>query len=211
MSDFKVFDDRDDILDRSPDYPEVDGVLFREGALTQAAELNEALSIQNAKRTRIGDLSARAGDRIEGAEIITVDLATGAFDLTEGKIYIDGDIRSVAAKSLVAVPVEGDAQIGVRLVQTVIDHEDDPNLLGQFAGIASHGEAGAVRLKTTLEWGFRGDGGSGDLYPVYTLRNGYVIDQAPPPNLAGRPNQIGSSGSCTRMLIGATGVGPGSG
>ena len=47
-----------------------------------------------------------------------------------------------------------------------------------------HISANSTREKT-IPWGWDGDGEDGDLYQVYQIRNGSVVDQTPPPNLSG--------------------------
>lgn len=191
MTDFRKFPGVfDDVLDRAALKPQYDRQYWRERKLSQGAEMNEAISRQEEKRTRIGNLIARDGDRIEGCDIVTVDLEAGDYDLAAGKVYVRGDVRAVAAASLTGVTTSGETQIGVRLVETIVDHEDDPDLLGQYEGAASHGEAGSIRVSVTVAWGWSGDGEEGDLYPVYLLRDGYVVDQAPPPELSGVTQQI---------------------
>lgn len=191
MPDFKVFPDtHPDVLDRAPQKSEFERPYFREGALTQASELNEFITQQDDKRTRVGNMVAQDGDRIEGCEIIPLDIVAGNYQLTAGKIYVLGDVRTIEEATLNGVTVVGDVQIGVRIVESIITHVEDPDLLGQHPGIPSEGEPGAIRVKYALAWGWSGDGESGALYAVYNLRNGGVIDQAPPPNLTGVNAQI---------------------
>ena len=163
---------------------------MRDGAIAQGAEINELITGQDAKRTRVGDMVARDGDRIAGCDIITEDYDAGQFRLTPGQVYVRGDVREIGEAVLVGVAIEGDVQVGVRIVEEIVTHEEDPDLLGQFAGSVSEGEPGAIRVKYSLEWGWSGDGETGALYAVYTLRNGYVIDQSPPPDLSGINAQI---------------------
>lgn len=189
-NDFLVYPDRPDIFDRAPLKPEYERQYFREGAMAQGAELNELGTRQDTKRARVGNLIARDGDRVSGAGIVVTDIGTGTYDLGAGEVYLRGDVREIAAATLTGVSTSGDVQIGIRITEDVIDHEDDPDLLGQYEGAASYGEAGSVRVKYTLEWGWSGDGGSGALYAVYALRDGQVVDQAPPPELSGVSNLI---------------------
>lgn len=175
--------------DRAVSNPLWDAVIAREHHLGQAAELVEAQTILQRKIRAIGDLSARDGDRIEGADII-VDTDTGAVTLTAGRVYVDGRVLPVAAATLAAVPMVGAVTIGVRLVETYVTELDDPSLLGLHPGSMAEGEAGAARAVLSLAWGYAGDGGAGDLYSVYLLKDGVPIDQSPPPNLTGINAQI---------------------
>lgn len=175
--------------DRAVSNPLWDSVIAREHHLGQAAELVEAQTILQRKIRAIGDLSARDGDRIEGADII-VDTDTGAVTLTAGRVYVDGRVLPVAAATLAAVPMVGAVTIGVRLVETYVTELDDPSLLGLHPGSMAEGEAGAARAVLSLAWGYAGDGGAGSLYSVYLLKDGVPIDQSPPPNLTGINAQI---------------------
>ena len=172
------------VFDRTPDKPGWTRLLFREGKLGQAAELMELQSIMEGRGRRVGNLVARDGDRIAGADVL-VDIGAGAVQLAAGRVYVSGDVRSIDARTLTDVPMAGDVQIGIRIVRAVITEEDDPALLGLHPGSAAEGEPGAGREVETLAWGFSGDGEAGELYPVYFLKDGAVIDQTPPPNLSG--------------------------
>ncbi|MFN3892006.1 MAG: DUF4815 domain-containing protein [Beijerinckiaceae bacterium] len=172
------------VYDRTPDFPGWTRLLFREGKLSQATEVMELQSIIEGRGKRVGNLIAKDGDRISGADIL-VDVDGEEVQLAAGRIYIAGDVRSIEARTLTDVPMTGDVQVGVRIIRTVITEQDEPALLGLHPGSESEGEAGAGREVETLAWGFSGDGEDGELYPVYFLKDGTVIDQTPPPNLTG--------------------------
>lgn len=182
-------EDFPDIHDRSRVGVPRDRVWMRSGKITQASEFNEEVTILEGKIARVGDMTARSGDRQAGADIVVQreddEAPTGTLILASGRIYIRGDVRPVTAAEIEEVPMVGDVIVGVRVVSTLITHEQDATLVGLAAGTAAEGEAGGIRQTLTLEWGYEGDGGEGDLYQVYLLRDGYVIDQTPPPNLSG--------------------------
>lgn len=180
-----------DVYDRARTTGTVyDRVLRREGKMPQAAEENEESTILRGKISRVGDMVARAGDRVSGAGIV-VDIDAQTATLAAGEIYVRGDVRPVPAAVLSSVPVEGDVAIGVYLNTSYVDHEDDATLVGLHPGSVAEGEDGAVREVVTLTWGFAGDGGQGTFYQVYLLRDGYVVDQTPPPSLSGINQAIG--------------------
>lgn len=172
------------VFDRTPDYPYWARVLFREGPFLQGAELMEAQSIHERRGRRVGDLIAADGNRVAGAEIV-VDVDAETVTLTEGKIYIGGDVRPVAEAVLTEVPMTGSVRIGVRLSRTVTTEIQDTALLGLAEGTEAEGEQGAARESETIAWAMDGDGGTGDFYAVYLLRDGTAIDQTPPPVLSG--------------------------
>jgi hypothetical protein len=173
-----------DAFDRSADRPAWDGVVFRERRFAQGAELNEVQSIAGRRARRVGDLVARDGDRIEGADII-VDAPGERLVLGAGRIYVRGDVRPVPARVIEDVALAGDVTVGVRLVASYVTEDDDPALLGLAAGSLGEGEPGAARLVETLSWALAGDAGAGDFFGVYLVRDGSVIDQTPPPSLSG--------------------------
>lgn len=173
-----------DAYDRTPDHPDWTDIVFREGRFAQAAELNELASMLGGRGRRVGNLVARDGDRVEGADII-VNTTTGVVTLAAGKIYVKGDVRAVTAATMTGVPMTGEVTIGVRIVRQVITEVENAALYGLFPGSEGEGEAGAARVVETVAWGRVGDGEEGDLYSVYLLRDGTVIDQTPPPSLSG--------------------------
>jgi tRNA U54 and U55 pseudouridine synthase Pus10 len=148
------------VYDRTPDKPNVARVLFREEKLAQAAEHMEAQSISEARNRRVGDLIAKDGDRVTGAEIL-VDPQTGTVVLGAGTIYVQGDVRPVAAQTLNGVPMTGTVPVGVRLIRTVVTEVQDPTLVGLAPGTEAEGEPGAGREIETVVWGRDGDGASG--------------------------------------------------
>lgn len=169
--------------DRARENGSWDGVVFREGRFAQGAELNEVQTILARRVNRVGDLVARDGDRISGADII-VDVGAGRITLTAGTIYVRGDARPVASRVMEGVALAGDVTVGVRLVTTYPTEDDDPTLVGLAPGSLGEGEPGAARQVDTITWALASDGAPGAFFAVYLVRDGAVIDQAPPPNLS---------------------------
>lgn len=172
------------VYDRSPDNPDWARVLFREDRLAQAAELMEAQSIIERRNRRVAERVMSDGDRIQGADCIVNSMA-GTVTLSAGLIYARGDVRPVAAAVLTSVPMTGEVSIGIRIVTAVVTEEEEPTLVGLHPGTEAEGEAGAGRESETTAWGRSGDGEDGDLYQVYLLKDGVVVDQTPPPSLSG--------------------------
>lgn len=170
--------------DRSPDNPDWARVVARESKLAQAAELNEAQSIIEARNKRTSDMVAKDGDRIAGADIL-VDTQTGTVVLGAGRVYVRGDIRAVSSRTFNSVPMTGNVTIGVRLTKTLVTEVQDPTLVGLEPGTQAEGEPGAGREAESIAWGWSGDGATGDLYSVYLIKDGTVVDQSPPPQLSG--------------------------
>lgn len=173
-----------DAYDRFPQRPNHARVVAREGRFSQGSEFNEAQSIGAARARRIGNLTARDGDRVTGAEIL-VNVGGGSVILAAGEIYVKGDVRPVPARTITGVTWTGDKIVGVRLRSVVVTEEDDPSLYNLHPDPETEGEPGAAREIDTLTWSIKGDATPGDFYQVYLVRNGTVIDQAPPPALGG--------------------------
>lgn len=87
------------VYDRTPDKAGWTRLLFREGKLGQAAELMELQSIMEGRGRRVGNLVARDGDRIAGADVL-VDGNAGSVQLAAGRVYVSGDVRSIDARTL---------------------------------------------------------------------------------------------------------------
>lgn len=178
------------VRDRFADRPSNERVYFGEGDLSQGADLNEAFSIEGAKRKAIGDLIARDGDRLDGGDVI-VDVDAETVTIAAGEVYIAGGRRSVPAATLVDVPMTGDVKIGVRLTASIVTAEDDSIYLGQVeAAEESYGEPGGIRTVLSFAWAFDTDAGAGEFYPYLTLRDGVIITQDDPPTLSGVQQQI---------------------
>ncbi|MBY3434819.1 DUF4815 domain-containing protein [Rhizobium laguerreae] len=178
------------VRDRFADRPGNERVYFGEGDLSQGADLNEAFSIEGAKRKAIGDLVARDGDRLDGGDVI-VDIDAETVAISDGEIYIAGGRRSVPAATLTAVPMTGDVKIGVRLSSSIVTAEDDVIYLGLVEGAEeSYGEPGGIRTVLTFAWAYDTDGAAGEFYPYLTLRDGTIISQDDPPTLSGIQQQI---------------------
>lgn len=188
--DLEAHPELSNVHDRSSDRPNIDRVYFGEGDMAQAADINEALSIEERKRRQVGDLVAKDGDRLAGGDII-VNAVDGTVIITAGVLYLRGAPRSVDVKTLTAVPMTGDVEIGVRIVETVITAADDDIFCGLQPGTESYGEPGAIRTTMAVSWAFDGDEGTGDFYRYAMLRDGQVISQSAPPTLTGVQQQIG--------------------
>lgn len=177
------------VYDRAPDHPAWARVLFREGKMSQAAELMEVQTIAERRGRRIAEATMKDGDRIEGAAA-TVDVAAGTVTCDPGRVYVQGDVRPVAAAVLTGVAMSGEVEIGVRLTRSVETEVENPDLVGLHPGTEGEGEPGAGREVETIAWAYAGDGEPGDFFAVYLLKDGVIIDQTPPPLLSGVVQQI---------------------
>ncbi|WP_375645067.1 DUF4815 domain-containing protein, partial [Bartonella sp. MR100HLJHH] len=167
-------------IDRSRGKEEQQSVVFYgTRPFIQSGELNEVQTIIRGRHDRLGRLVAQEGDRVERADAF-VNKETRTVTLTDGKIYIAGDIFPVAPAVLNNVSMIGRLEIGVKLQKKWITHEDDPELLGQVPGTLAEGEVGAARETAKLVWALKEDAQSGTFFPVYILQDGVLIDQKSP-------------------------------
>ncbi|WP_375703098.1 DUF4815 domain-containing protein [Bartonella sp. CL34QHWL] len=167
-------------IDRSRGKEEQQSVVFYgTRPFIQAGELNEVQTIIRGRHDRLGRLVAQEGDRVERADAF-VNKETRTVTLTDGKIYIAGDIFPVAPAVLNNVAMIGRLEIGVKLQKKWITHEDDPELLGQVPGTLAEGEPGAARETAQLVWALKEDEQNGTFFPVYILQDGVLIDQKSP-------------------------------
>lgn len=163
-------------------------LVFAEGTYLQGANLNELAELERRRSRSVGNMVAKNGDRIDGADAIVVPNdppTTATLTLAAGRLYIDGRVRSVAARTITGVSMTGDVLIGVRLVRTYVTHEEDPTLLGPHPGSEAEGEPGAALETVAISWALASDGQPGEFYQVYLLSNSTIIDQTPPPVLSG--------------------------
>lgn len=158
-----------------------DTILYRDGYTLQGAELNEEQSASQHRLRGIADALFKDGDVIRDAQII-LNSTTGVVEAESGVIYIAGAVRGVPSATF-TIPVVGTVAVGVRLRNTVISELEDPTLYNPAIGSRGEGEPGAWRLRVDPGWGFDGDGGDGEFYPVYTVDDGILRPKEAPPTL----------------------------
>lgn len=180
--------------DRGPSNPDWQSLVFSGGNFTQPSEFNELQTHFRRQLAGVGNMVAAAGDRLRGGGVVVVPNdpdTTATVRLDEGEVYLDGLRLSVPARDIFAVPTSGEISIGVWKTTTWITHETDPDLLGIDEGTQSFGEPGAGRERVELQWGLSTDAIPVAAYAqVYLMRDGTVLDQAPPPALTGILQQI---------------------
>jgi hypothetical protein len=167
--------DRFDVADH------YDRHLFVAGNVLQAAELNEVQSATYQRLQAVTDALFKDGDVLSGAEIV-VDETTGDTQLSNGAIYLRGAVRGVPPATF-TIPVVGLVKIGVYLQDSVITDLQDPSLRDPAVSFRNYQEPGAARLQVVPTWGYDGDNGTGDFYPVYEVLDGVVVNKTPPPTI----------------------------
>lgn len=155
--------------------------LFRAGYVLQSAEMNEIQLLSAYRHKQLGDALFRDGDIIRDAQII-VNQDTGAVQCESGAIWLSGAVRGVPTGNL-TIPTTGTVVIGIYLRSTEVTEVQDVSLLDPAAETRNYSEPGAGRLKVEPSWGFQGDGGVGDFYPIYYVDDGIPRGKEPPPQL----------------------------
>lgn len=155
--------------------------LFRAGNVLQAAELNELQSFTLSRMQRTTDALMKEGDVLSGAQIV-INAITGETTITGGAIYLRGAVRGIPAATL-TLPITGTIKVGVYLVESVVTEVEDPSLRDPAISFRNYQDPGAARLRIDGTWGYEGDTQSGSFYRVYTVEDGLLIGNVPPPQV----------------------------
>ena len=164
--------------DAAKNYTEL---LYRDGYGTQASEHNEMQSIIFARMARLAKAMFKDGDILSDAQI-SVNETTGLVRAAAGEVCLSGAVWSVPAREF-NIPATGTVSVGVRLKESIISELEDPGLRNPATGSRGEGEPGAWRRRIEPVWGYDGDGGAGDFYPVYTVEDGVQRAKEAPPSL----------------------------
>lgn len=154
--------------------------LFIAGRGLQSAELNEIQKNASSRLKSVADALFKDGDIVRDATVV-VNKSTGETKCASGAIYLRGTVRGVQPATL-TIPM-GELAVGIRLIESVVTSSDDSGLLDPATGTRNYDQPGAERLKVHAQWGWDGDGGSGEFFPVYSVVDREVSAKDPPPNL----------------------------
>lgn len=156
-------------------------LLFRDGYGTQASEHNELQSIFADRVRGIADALFRDGDIIRDGQIV-VNAETGEVKASQATVYLAGAVWAVPPTTF-TIPKTGSIAIGIRLATHIVSELEDAGLRNPATGSRGEGEPGAWRRKVTALWGYDGDGGTGDFFPVYMVDDCVQRAKETPPNL----------------------------
>lgn len=134
------------LYDSTKGYTEM---LFRAGKVLQSKELNELQSMLKNQIKNVGNTILTNGDIIEGCQLIIADNKKSV-TITSGRIYLDGDVREVAATT-VDIDGEGTEVIGAILRTSYVTEDDDADLKDIATGYDNYAQDGAYRLKEQVE------------------------------------------------------------
>ena len=150
-------------------------VLFRPGVAVQNRELNEVQSLLKSGIKGVGDALLSDGDIIEGCQVILSPIEGETVQkkctVTSGKIYLEGIVRKLQESSINISGV-GVENIGVKIVQEIIDEYTDNGILDIAAGFANYRQSGAHRLKETLSITLNDDSAS----TLFTIQDGELVN-----------------------------------
>lgn len=121
-------------------------VLFRPDRPLQQAELNEVQSIMDNNIRNLGNALFKDGAIQTGMAFSNIDTTNKTITIEDGTIYLAGKIRAFKKQTLHGFTGVGQEKIGVKIVQSVVDYNDDPTLLDQTQNVPSYLSPGADRL-----------------------------------------------------------------
>ncbi len=156
-------------------------ILHRDGYTLQGREMNDVQEMDAYRLKSVVDALFADGDIIRDAQI-SVNAQTGEVQAQSGAVYLQGAVRGMTPATFV-IPTTGTVAVGVRLIERTISELEDPSLRNPVQGEEGANEPGAWRLALEPQWGFDGDGGDGEFYPVHIVDNGVVRAKEQPPNL----------------------------
>ena len=159
--------------------------VFLSGRGLQSAELNEIQDYASSRICEIGDAIFANGNIISGANCI-INQSTGNVIIESGKVYLRGSVRDIAPATF-NIPIDKSVVIGIVYFEQTVTELEDPTLRDPAIGTRNYQEPGAARLQSVVSWDFKISGENtnekGEFYPVYTVQNGVLIQNAPPPQL----------------------------
>lgn len=161
MGDLSNINQYYNLYDATKEYTEL---LFRAGKVLQSKELNEMQSMLKNQIKNVGDTILTNGDIIEGCQLV-IDGTN--ITITKGKIYLNGDVRSVPTTSI-EITGEGKEVIGAILISEVITPDDDEDLKDIASGYDNYNLDGAYRLKENVQITLNNN----DASILYTLVDG---------------------------------------
>lgn len=141
---------------------------------------NEADSIRLRQVTNIGSAVLADGKVISGCEIV-VDPGDGATTVAAGLVFASGLVREPASASL-TVPTTGDLFVGIWIKTSILDENDDEDLIFNPPGTSfpASGSALMPREQQLPAWGKSTDSHSDTsdetwaFTPVYRIKDGVV-------------------------------------
>jgi hypothetical protein len=133
---------------------------------------------------RVGDATFADGDVINGALCIISD--AGNVIIEPGRIYLRGAVRDIGEATF-TIPTDRSVVIGVWDDEQTMMELEDSTLRDPAVGTRNYQEPVAARLQSVPAWDFKATGipatDQGEFYQGYSVENGVLIQNAPPPQL----------------------------
>ncbi len=150
-------------------------------------ELNELQSLIDNKRIDLISSLFPDGAVVNGGQPFVAE--DGKVSIDAGKIYAGQEIIPFAAVvEGFTIPMDEEVQIGVFLSESIIDSEDDSDLLDDTPLMFSLQVPTSDRLKKEVVWGYKAETeeteNSNTFYPVFTVLNGVLIIKQDSPQLS---------------------------
>lgn len=131
-------------------------ILFRPDRPLQQAELNEIQSIVENNIKNLGNSIFKDG-AIQTGMAFSIDNTAHTITIEDGTIYLGGKVRTFNKTTLNGFTGSGQENIGIKVVQSVVDYNSDPNLLDQTQNVPSYLAPGADRLVETVQLTYNDD------------------------------------------------------
>lgn len=168
----------------------VEDIRFLRGRRPQSRELNELPDILRARIDSIGDSLYSDGDVVRGGEAVVGPAQNGlayanvTVTMQDGNVYLRGKVYAVPG-AVVPVPNVGKVKVGIRFRLREVTELTHPDMINDPAPGGNFSEAGAPRLLSELQWGWKSltstaqdPLGDWDFYPVYEVQDGVLVLKA---------------------------------
>lgn len=158
---------------KSPYYDDYDAskgytkILAMPGRVEQAREFTQAQTMMVDYLGRLGDAVYSNGTIIDGCSLIINDKQV---TISSGRIYLDGLVRLVDG-AVINITGVGNELIGAKIKQELVTEVEDPSLRDPAQNYENYGQAGAHRIKETVE--FTLDDSESSI--IYILNNGQLL------------------------------------
>lgn len=145
-------------------------VLVRPEQAAQAREFNQIQSIGLDYLSRLGYAIYNDGAIIEGCALT---ISGTSASIASGKIFLGGLVREVTGGT-VTITGAGIEYIGAKIIEDIVDSEDDSSLRDPAVGYENYGQEGANRLRQSVEFTVNASNSS----TLYTLIDGVIANES---------------------------------
>lgn len=151
-------------------------LLYNPDRPLQASELVESQEILHHYLSTLSYSFFEDGNLVSDMDYLIEDDTITVFS---GRVYLDGKVRDFNQQTI-PFDSEGTFEVGVKLEQKIITHNDDEELLDQVSGVSSYLSPGADRLKETVVLVANDE----EAAPIYEFRDGELFIQSQNPEIS---------------------------